>query len=622
MVVNIKPFICKLSFILAGLLLPGAVYVYADEVRLSVSAPSEVAPGARFNISYSVNARPDGFQAPSFSPFRLISGPSQSSSTSTQIINNQVTTSISVSYTYTLEAPTEGTYVIPPAQAEINGQSYTSEAAEIRVTADAATRATPSPARPADQPTQTGTPDSDDIFIRAIADNTSPFQGEQVIIRYLLYTRLPITNYSIETLPSYQGLWHENISGSGQHSVSTETLNGQTYNVAEIRRVAVFPQRSGEIRIEPIEVEMSVRMRAPQRPGGRSFFDDFFSGTPFDAFQSVRHAERSNAVVLNVRPLPVQGRPAQFHGLVGRFTMSGELNQQSLAVNDAANLIIRIDGRGNLRLMDQPEITFPPLLDIFDPQITDQINTGPGGITGTKTFDYLIIPRQPGQADIPGVEFSFFDPEQEEYVTLSAGPFELEVTGEAIAGRGEGWQRSDIQSLAEDILFIYTKPVRWRPANSLFYKSTGFYLLTLLPVLVFVVFIIIWFRYTDLRKDQQLLKTRQARKVARKRLINAEKFMKNGDKGAFYDEVFMALWGFVSDRLNIPVAKLNKDNVTAAFENRQIPVELAKRFLEGLEECEFARFSPAGQMSPMHETYEKAMETIVNIEKKLRNQSS
>ncbi len=610
----------KLSLNIFVFLFMASLAGHAEEVAFSASAPSSVGVGERFRLTFTLNTRPEHFEAPAFDGFRVLSGPSQSSSTSTQIINNQVTTTVSFSYTYVLEAREKGDFHIPPATVKVDGKDYSTEPVQITVSASVSPDPQRTPPEAQEETGEKSKPAAEDIFIRAVASNPNPYLGEQCIISYKLYTRLPVTNYSIERLPGFQGLWAENITSSGQPEVATEVVNGTTYNVLEIRRVAVFPQRTGKIRIDPMAVEMAVRMpaRRPQRPG--SLFDEFFGGSPFDRFQTVSHLEQSNAITLNVMPLPLTTRPEDFSGIVGEYHLEARLSTAEMAVNDAANLVITIDGRGNLYMVDPPDIQFPQHLDVFDPQRSDNIRTGSEGISGHREFDYVIIPRSGGMAEIPSIKFSYFDPRREEYITRTAGPFQVYVYGDYLTDDTSQGMRAEDRYMADDIRFIHTHTVSWQPSGKLFFKSTAFYILLGIPVILLLLFLAIWKKHLHTIEDKAAMRTRKARKVARKRLQKAAVMQKQGKKEAFFDEIFRTLWGYVSDRLNMPVSQLSKENVAAAFRERQVSDDLARNFLDGLQECEFARFAPKGMESPMEVTYNKALETIVTLENELRNQ--
>lgn len=608
----------KLLYFVLPLMLLHSAILSADEVEVAVSGPSETAVGESFRVVYTINARPDQFLAPSFEPFRVRSGPGQSTSSSTQIINNRVTTSISISYTYILEATTEGNFTIDGANIKVDGESYQSDALQIKVNPRGDRPQQTEPQR--EESRDITAPGKDDIFIRAEVDNGRPYQGEQVIITYKLFTRLDITNYTIERLPSFQGFWTENISDQ-QARLSNELINGINYRVAEIRRVAIFPQRAGTLNIDPMVVDMGVRVRRTEQQRRGSMLEEFFGRSPFDSFQTIQHQVSSNAVSLEVKPLPIENRPANFNGLVGSFDLVTRLQPEVLEVNDAANLILTISGRGNMGMVEVPEIGFPPTLDVFDPQMDEDIRKERNGIAGSRTYDYLLIPRSGGTITIPEFGFSYFDPEQNRYITRSSGPFELIVSGGEYVN-GQLIRQEDISLLTEEIRYINTQSVNFRPKGTLFFNSRMFYLLIISPLLLLGMFLILYRRSLQLRNDKAALRTRKAQKLARKRLQQARKHLNENSNQAFFDEIFRALWGYVSDRLNIPISALNKQNVAAAFREKNVSEHLAEEFLKSLSECEYARFAPPAAMKdPMQETYDRALQTIVTIEKEIRRQS-
>ncbi len=600
-------------------MLMGHAFALADDISFQVSAPQRVAEGERFRVTWTLDARPDDFSAPSFDGFRRISGPGTSSSTSTQIINNQVTTTVSYSYTFVLEAREQGTFTIPPATAVIDGQEYASESTRLEVSDSPAASRQPQDPRQPD--TAQARPGPDDIFIRAEISNTSPFRGEQVIVSYKLYTRLSVQRYNIERLPGFQGLWTENITPSGQPAVTREEINGQLYQVVEIRRMAVFPQRSGDITIEAMDVETTVRMPGEDRQRPGSLLDEFFGGSSFDRHRTIVHKVTAEPVVLSVRPLPEEGQPDDFTGLVGQFDLEATLDPGRIDLNDAATLQVSLSGDGNIRMAELPDFDLPQQLDVFDPQIADDIRTTRSGISGSRVFDYVIIARGTGEFDIPAIRVSYFDPERRAYRTATSGPFQLQVEGEPAAVRPHQDGIPGRRWLAEDIRFIHTGAVSWQQAGEVFYRSTRFYLLVAIPVLLLVIFFFIWNKHRRNVADMHGMRMKKARKVAVRRLKQAQRLLKENRKEAFFEEIFRALWGYVSDRLDIPVSRLNKENVATAFDSRQISAKLASRFLEGLYDCEYARFAPAGDESPMDTVYSKALDTIVAIEKELRKNS-
>ena len=272
-------------------------------------------------------------------------------------------------------------------------------------------------------------------------------------------------------------------------------------------------------------------------------------------------------------------------------------------------------------MVEEPIIAFPPTLEVFDARVDDAVRRDRNGIRGSRIFDYLMIPRSGGTITIPEMGFSYFDPDQQRYIARNAGPFELNVSGEEFP-EGQQLQHQDVSLFTDEIRFIQTQAVNWRIKGMMFYKSRAFYVLLVSPVIILIIVLILYRRSLQLRNDRVAMRTRKAEKLARKRLKHAHKLMLAGNNQAFFDEIFRTLWGYVSDRLNIPVAQLNKQNVATAFRNKKVSDHLADEFLDSLSECEYARFAPAGIENPMRETYQKAMQTIVTIEKEMRRQTS
>ena len=595
---------------------------FASDIELSASAPQEVAVGERFRVSFQVNARPSSFSGPSFQGFRALSGPNQSSSTSMQIINNQTTVTETFTYTYILEASQEGSFTIPSASVVINGNTYRSNQVTIRVRAGAP-GAQPSPSPGTQQsPDQPARASDEELFIRATATTTSPYQGQQVIVTYNLYTRITVHQYSIDGLPSYRGFWSENLTRQGQPQARTQIIDGQTYRVAEIYRVAVFPQRSGELTIDPLEAELVISLPGQRR---QSLFDEFFGGSSFDQRRNIRQNVRSNALRFNVKSLPTQNRPAAFTGMVGtEFDMNATLNMEEMSVNDAANLRITISGNGNMRMLEQPALNFPTNLEVFDPNVSDNIRTTASGVSGSRSWEYVMIPRTGGEFEILAWSFVYFDPIEERYKTLQTSDFTISVSGDTgIAGTAPGVASQEaIRLLGTDIRFIRTGPVTFVPKGNVFFGSSLFWLLIIIPFVLFAFFVIYWRNQIRLHSNQDLLRNKKAQKLARKRLKVAKTFMVKKSENDFYDEIFRALWGYLSDKLSIPVSILNKENVEGAFKAQKVPQELSENFISTLNDTEFARFAPGEKEDHMAEIYDKALETIVKLEKELRNKKS
>ncbi len=592
--------------------------VLGQDIEFSASAPSEVSVGERFRLTYQVNTRPSNFTAPNFQGFILLSGPNQSSSTSMQIINNRTTVTESFTYSYVLEATTEGSFIIIPATIKAEGDTYTSNPLTINVVEGKTSSATPSQSAP----TQPSGPSAKDLFIRATPSTSKPYQGQQVIITYTIYTRVPVNQYSVDGLPSFRGFWSENITPDGQPETRTQLIDGVNYRLADIYKVAVFPQRSGELKIDPLQVEAIVSLPGQRR---QSLLDEFFGGSPFDQRRTIRQNIASNPLILNVKPLPVQNKPAAFSGMVGTdFNVEASVNTNEINTNDAANLKLTISGRGNMRLLEQPRINFPANLEVFDPNVSDNIRNNASGISGSREYEYVMIPRTAGEFVIPAWSFIYFDPQEEKYITKKTPEFLLQVSGDTnLAGNGsKGASQESIRTIGTDIRYIRTENLTLVPLGSMFYMSNLFWILLALPFLLFIFFVIYWRNYIKLHSNTQLLKNKKAEKLARRRLKTAKSFLEKKRENEFYDEVFKALWGYLSDKLSIPVSILNKENVAGAFKATKVNPELSDSFITMLNDCEFARFAPGEKDNKMTDIYHKAINTIVTIEKDLRNKRS
>ncbi len=593
--------------------------LYAEEINFEASAPSQVRVGERFRLTFSVDAKPSEFTAPRLNDFRIISGPNQSSSSSVQIINGQVSKSNTYTYTYILEALNEGGFKIDGAVINHNNKQYKSNTLQINVVKGTSKA---SPGRNREQTNDNAAISDEDIFIKAFVSKTSPYQGEQLVLYYKIYTRLNIAQYSFSEIPALKSFWSEEVNMGSNQQAKTENFNGKRYRVAEIRRTIIFPQKSGEITIDPLEIECIVQIPTQQRRRG-NLIDEFFGGSFFDQYQNEKIIIKSNPVKLNVKPLPAQNRPAAFNGLVGQFDISAKLSKQDLKQNDAANFEITINGNGNIRMIDEPNINFPVNLDTFDPNIKDNINISNNGVSGKKSFDYLLIPRTGGEFTIPSVKFSYFDPDKGSYVNKSTESFTINAASPDFSGTdSESASQEEIKLLSEEIRFIHTKSINLNKKDELFIKSRLFYILLITPALLFALLIIYRRRQIQLHSNKALLKNRKAQKLARKKLKNAEKYLNYGKRNEFYDEISKALWGYISDKLDLPPSLLNRDNIKKEFEVNAINEDLANQFLSAIDDCEYARFAPGDHKEIMDDIYNKAESIIINTEKELKKQKA
>jgi len=597
--------------------------VVAEDVKFTASAPATVGSGQQFAVTYTVNTAATSFTAPGFKGFSVLSGPNQSSSSSMQFINGNMTQSVAYSFTYYLQAGSEGTYIITPAKVIAGGKTYESNSLSIKVV-KSAQNTNPQNNNQQNRQQQnnqaSGTLNDNDIFIRTNVSNASPLLGEQIIVTYKLYTAVGISQYTINKLAGNKGFWSEDILKENEKPKQyKENLNGKQYIVAEIRKVALFPQESGKLSIEPLEVDVLAQIQAQRRRTNSifDFFDDPFSSS----YQNIKKTIRSNNLSINVKALPTASKPVDFTGAVGNFTFRSDIDKTETKANEAVNLKFTVSGRGNIKLIDKLNVNFPPDFETYDPKINDNINKSDNGISGTKTFDYLIIPRTEGVFTIKPVTFSYFDLNKGKYVTLSSPEYTLKVA------KGDGKQTSasltsvnqeDIKYIGSDIEHIKIKPMDLNKKGEHFFLSDLYYFLCLIPLVLFITAIIFRRKHLKLRSNLALLKNRKATKVAKKRLQKAKTYLTTKEKDKFYIEISQALWGYLSDKFSIPLAGLSMDSVNEALKSKNVKEEITNQFIKTLNDCEFARFAPGDESLKMDKIYKEAIEIISKTENELK----
>ncbi|GAP42785.1 oxygen tolerance [Lentimicrobium saccharophilum] len=597
-------------------------FASGQDLDFRASAREVVSVGDQFRLIYSINGQASGFRAPVIKDFSVLAGPSQSTSTSMQIINNQVSRSVEYSFTYILQATNEGTFTIPPASVNVDGKAYQSNPVTIKVVKGSA------PASPgAQQQTQPqgGEITAKDLFVRASVNKSNPYQGEQVIITYKIYTRVPVAEYSITRAPSTAGFWSQDlIKDNTKLNQYRETVDGSEYVVAEIKKEALFAQKSGNLTIEPLEMDVvaQIQRKASRRGFNDPFFDSFFNDSFLGStYQNVRKTLRSNQLNINVRPLPSANRPSEFTGAVGNFSISSSIDREQLKANEALTLKFTITGKGNIKLVEKPNLVFPSDFEVYDPRITDNIAASQAGVSGSRTFEYLVIPRNPGDFTIKSSRFAFFDIESGTYKTLNSPDFRIKVekgTGNEANVVAGSSNKEDFKYIGTDIRFIKTSPLKLRPVNSYFLSHPLFPLWLAIPPVLLAAFMLIWRNELRKRNNLALMRNRKATRVARKRLKAAEHFLKQKNQDAFWAEVSNALWGYISDKFNIPGSTLSMDSVNQALKNKNVNEDLITQFISALNNCEFARFAPGDKSQVMDKLYREAIEVITNTEQHLK----
>ena len=603
------------STLIAFLFIP--YMLLADDISFTASADrTTLSTSDQFEVTYSINANGSRFRAPSFDGFNILMGPSQS--TSMQFINGSVTQSIS--FTYVLQPKTEGTFRINAATIEVSGRTVQSNALNIKVVKG-------STAQSQQGRQQNGNADAteagNNVFFRSTASKSSVFQGEAITITYKLFTRLNLTSYNVNKLPALNGFWSKDIEMPQQLQFRNEVLDGVSYKSAEIKKMVVFPQRSGTLEIEPIEGEVIAQIQSKRRSRSNDPFDAFFNDPFFGGgIQNVKYKIKSSSVKINVKALPA-GAPVGYSAAVGKLNMEAFIDKPQTKTNEAVNLKIKISGSGNLQLIDAPKIQFPPDIESYDPKTIDNISITAAGVSGNRIFEFLLIPRHAGEYKIAPIHFSYFDPEKKTYIQLNSPEFLIKVAKgsghEAASGTSiQGVNKEDIKLLGKDIRFIKINSGGFNKKGDLFFGSILFYILLCIPLFLFILFFIYRKKYLEMTGNAALMKQKRATGMARKRLSLADKHLKEKNKEKFYDEVSKALWGYINDKLGIPMAELSKDSANDALRKRSVSEDLIENFNETIGYCEFARYAPANDSIEMEKTYNNAIQLITKFENHIK----
>ena len=548
----------------------------AQGVIFSGSAPKVVSVEEQFRLTYTANKKAGRFVQPKMENFQVLMGPSTSYNQSTSIINGKMSRQVSYTYTFILQATKEGTFTIGPAKIQIGRKNYDSNPVDIEVV-KGAPPATQKP-NPGTSATIPGVANSD-LFARVLVNKKTVYQGEHIIATIKIFTKVNLSGFEDVKFPPFGGFLKEEIKTPPLKSLERENVNGQIYGTGVLSRVVLFPQRSGNITIDPVHIQCLIQQRASR--SSNSFFDDFF-----DSYKTIRKQIESPPVFIKVKPLPTNAPPG-FTGTVGTFKMTASLDKTELNANDAVTLKIRISGNGNLKLLEPPDVSFPPDFETYDPKSGSSLKNDLNGSSGSKTFEYLMIPRFAGDFRIAPVKFSYFDPVTGTYKTLSSRQFNIHVNkgdSEESGTMVSSPSQEGVKFIGKDIRFINTEPIRLSRQGNSFLNQWWYLGAYPFALLIFLFIFLIHRKKAKEKANYALLKNRKAGKFARKWLKMAAAKMKNKEESAFYEAVLKALWGFLSDKLGIPLSLLSKDNVAASLKEYAIDENLIQLFLDRSEE--------------------------------------
>lgn len=615
-IINTKSQMRKIYLIFFALSI--ALMGFADEVVFRAQAPKQVVVGRPFQITYTVNQRSRDLRAPEFSDFDVLSGPYTSTSSSTSFVNGKRTSSFEQTYTYMLMAQRAGTFTIGPATVKVDGENVQSNGVRIEVLPEdqqASPSSQPAQTSQSTQTSSSSSASSENIFVRTIASKTKVHEQEALLVTYKLYfANVDVTQLTNNTkLPEFTGFLKQDLE-QGEIQTELEHYNGRNYQTAVLYRTILYPQHSGDISIDPAKFEAVLRVQTQQRP--RSIFDDFFG-----SYTNVTKMLTAPGVTIHVSALP-GGKPAGFSGGVGKFTLTPSISQTELQTNDAVTIKLDISGTGNMKLLKTPAIDWPEGFEPYDPKVTNNFKTTTAGVSGTKSIEYLAIPRSAGEYTIPAVNFSYFDIDEKAYKTLSTPEYTIRVKRGAGSEHAEGetegqvisyTHKEDIKQLGSDIRYINTKEPE---AGNYELKIKNYGLLWLwytVPLLIAIVLLIVLRKQIKEAADINRVRYKRANKVAQKRLKAAAAALKANDKNTFYAAIETAAWSYLSDRLSIPTADLNKENIASLLAQKGVSEALINDVMNVLSTAEFARYAPSTDHA-MDDLYTATTNLINNLE--------
>ncbi|WP_461449835.1 BatD family protein [Mucilaginibacter sp.] len=594
----------RISLIIAFLFCTTLLFAQAKFV--ATASKTNVGVGEQFEVDFTMNGGGTHFSQPDFHDFDVISGPNLESSFTSV---NGVST-MSISYGFIITAKKEGTFTIDAAAVVINGHTLTTAPLKIKVKGQAPPQQAQAQAAAPDNDPKVDVKDlSKQIFVRAVTDKTKAYVGEQIKVYYKIYTRVAILGGQPDKAPDLNGFWNQDVPSKGI-AWKSEVYKGIRYNVATVKQSMLFPQHAGDLTIDPLAISFIVEIRLPSR----NVLDDMYGNV-----KQLKYSSKSQPITIHAVALPTAGKPADFTGAVGNFTVYSDVDKKELKANETLNYTIDISGMGNLNLINSPKITTPVDVEKYDPKTNDHIVVDSNGVSGSRQFSYLLIPRHEGNITLPPVGFTYFNPSSGRYITVPTKSFTIKVDkGDAQANvpAFNSTEQQDIKLLGNDIRYIKTSSADVFKEGEGFFGSFTYYLLLLLGPVLFIGALAYRNWLTKYNSDQVKVRSREASRMAAKHLASAQKELTAGNRAAFYDAIAKGLYGYLSDKLNIPVSDLNKENIIAQLQTRKLDEITTRQLVDTMDLCEMARFAPVTGISEQ-QVFDKAKNTINEIEDKI-----
>ncbi len=573
-------------------------------------APSQVAVGEQFRLTYTVNTdNVEEFRAGNIpEALEVLMGPSTSSQSSFQMVNGKTSSSSSVTFTYIVCANKAGNYTIPAARAKVDGKQMHSNVLHVKVSGSASSSQQGRGQRSGNgsgAQASNGHISGNALFMKVSANKSRVHEQEPILLTYKVYTLVNLTSLTGK-MPDLKSFYTREVPLPQQKSFHIETLNGRPYRTVTWQQYVMFPQTTGKLEIPSLDYEGMVMLENRDVDP----FEAFFNGG--SGYTEVKKVIKAPGLTVTVDPLPA--RPSNFSGGVGTFSLSASLDKDKVKANDPVTLRIVVSGVGNMKLIKQPTIVLPKDFDQYDAKVTDKTKLSTNGIEGNMVYDVLIVPRHQGTYELQPVEFVYFDTKSGSYKTLRSQPFTLKVQ-KGSGGGSRTYASEELQQVNKDIRYIKTGDIRPVTLGDSFFASVAYWIVLAVLLGTFVTLFVVFRQRAIDRADIVKMRGKRANKVASRRLRKAAKLMKANNQNEFYDEVLRALWGYVGDKLNIPVAQLSRENISAQLNGRGVTADTIQLFLGALDECEFARYAPGDVHGNMNKVYDAAVEAITSIEK-------
>lgn len=586
------------------LLITAMAAAFADNISFTASAPRSVVVGQQFRLTYQVNsANVSEPNIPNIDNIRVLAGPYSSTQQSYQNINGKVSSSVQITFTYILVIDQEGEYNIPGSTITVDGKRVTSNSVKINALPGNASSARNQQQQYISNHSQAGNQqraNSEDLFVLATLNKTRVYEQEAVLLTYKIYSNVGLRNLD-NPMPELNGVIAQEIELPEDRQFTTERYRDRNYNTLVWRQFVLFPQNDGTIEIPSLNYEATVAVN-----------------NHWHSYMEVKREISSNPLTLQVEKLP-EGKPASFSNGVGNFTISSEINKSEFKTNEEFTLKIKVSGSGNMKLIKDPEIVFPDEFEVFDPVISNNFTLRSNGYSGEKVYEYVITPRSSGSFTVPAARFTYFNTSTGSYTTIESESYSIDVEKgrESAAVAGTYIAREQSKELATDIRHIKSGN-SGTSSNNIFFASKLYTLLYILPLALFVLFILLQRRRMAVNANTVLVRGKNASRVAVKRLKTAKKLMKENNAAGFYDEILRGLWGYMSDKLNIPVAELSKENISAVLGEKRVDEAIIASLHNTLNECEFARYAPGDPAATMDKIYTQAIEVISKMDNSIK----